>query len=416
MPPTAPARRAAAAAGTLVAALVLAGCADDPEPSGDADAPTASAPAPSAPSLTSSSGPSSPGAGSPDASGGAAGPARPRVSGTVASGLEVPWGLDFLPDGSALVTERDSARVLHLTPDGGGADGWRTREVGRVADASAGAEGGLLGLAVSPDFADDRQVFLYVSTAEDNRVVRAELAGGRLGEPEPVLTGIPTGAIHDGGRLAFGPDGHLYASTGEVGQAELAQDESSLAGKILRITPEGEPAPGNPDPRSPVWTLGHRNVQGLAWDDAGTMWASEFGASTWDELNRIEEGGNYGWPRVEGRAADNPGVDAGGLVDPARVWSTDEASPSGLAFAEGSLWLGALRGTRLWQVPVPGGGASGTTSGTGQPRGHFVGDYGRVRTVVTAPDGSLWMTTSNRDGRGTPADDDDRILRVTLQR
>lgn len=408
MPPYAPApafrglsRRAprAVLGACLASALVLAGCgSDEPEPGAESSPSTAST-EPSA--ATSSSAPATP---SPAET--ASGRARPEVTGTVAEGLEVPWGITFLPDGSALVTERDTARVLHLTEGG---SGWRTREAGTVAAATPGSEGGLLGIAASPDFGDDAAVFLYVSTAEDNRIVRTTFRDGRLGDVEPVLTGIPVGAIHDGGRLAFGPDGHLYASTGEIGEAELAQDEASPAGKILRITPEGDPAPGNPDPDSPVWTLGHRNVQGLAWDDDGTMWASEFGASTWDELNRIERGENYGWPRVEGRAADNPGADTAGLTDPLAVWATSDASPSGLAFAEGSLWLGALRGARLWQIPV-------TDDGVAEPRAHFVGDYGRVRTVVTAPDGSLWMTTSNRDGRGAPQEDDDRILQVRLTR
>ncbi len=184
----------------------------------------------------------------------------------MASGLEVPWGLAFLPDGSAVVTERDSARVLLLTGEG---EEWEVTEVGRVEAAAPEVEGGLLGVAASPDFDADRTLFFYVTAAEDNRIVKAELDGDRLGEPEPVLTGIPRGVIHDGGRLLFGADGHLYASTGEIGDPELAQDRSSLAGKILRITPEGDPAPGNPDPDSPVWSWGHRNVQGLAFDDRG---------------------------------------------------------------------------------------------------------------------------------------------------
>ena len=162
-----------------------------------------------------------------------------------------------------------------------------------------------------------------------------------------VLDGIPHGAIHDGGRLAFGPDGYLYASTGETGVGELAQDRGSLGGKILRITPDGEPAPGNPDPDSPVWTLGHRNVQGLAFDDGDRLWASEFGQDTFDELNLIQKGHNYGWPMVEGQrrptaTSSNPQV----------VWITDEASPSGLAYLDGHLWLAALSGERLWRIDV----------------------------------------------------------------
>ncbi len=318
--------------------------------------------------------------------------------GTVASGLEAPWGLAFLPDGTAIVTERDTRRVLRVVPKQGGGEA-QVQEVGVLEEAEPRGEAGALGVAVSPDFEQDRALFFYVTTGDDNRVLRATLEGSSLGEPEVVLSGIPAGQIHDGGRLAFGPDGHLYVSTGEVGDQPLAQDPGSLGGKILRITTDGEPAPGNPDPGSPVWTLGHRNVQGLAFDGRDRLWASEFGADEFDELNRIRAGENYGWPEVEGRGGD------GRFVQPEVVWRTSEASPSGLAFLDGSLWMASLRGERLWRVDVQGGRAT-------DPTGFFVGEYGRLRTVVVAPDDRLWVTTSNRDGRGDPAPEDDRILLV----
>jgi len=316
----------------------------------------------------------------------------PRVLGTIARDLAVPWGIGFLPDGSALVTERDSGRVLQVS------DGTVT-EVGRIDQTRAQGESGLLGLAVSPSYAENKRVFVYTSTDTDNRVLRMTFDQGRLGRPTAILSGIPRGFVHDGGRLAFGPDGYLYVSTGETGQPELAQRQDSLAGKILRITEAGKPAPGNPDPGSPVWTLGHRNVQGLAFDDAGRLWASEFGQDTWDELNLIEKGTNYGWPQVEGRGEGSR------FRNPQVVWRTDDASPSGLAFLGGHLWLAALRGERLWRVDVDGPRAS-------HPVDFFVGRYGRMRTVVVAPDGNLWVTTSNRDGRGHPTTGDDRILLV----
>lgn len=320
---------------------------------------------------------------------------EPRVTRTVATGLEVPWGIDFLPDGTALVTERDSRRVLAIDTSG------EVTPVGEVPVAVPQGEGGLLGLAVSPDFATDRSVYVYATTAEDNRVLRTSFAGGGLGPAEVVLDGIPRGVIHDGGRLAFGPDGHLYVSTGETGVPELAQDPDSLAGKILRITTDGEPAPGNPDPASPVWSSGHRNVQGLAFDDAGRLWASEFGDQSFDEVNLVRAGSNYGWPRVEG-----PGG-VPDLVDPVATWSPAEASPSGLAWAEGHLWMAALRGGRLWRIDTAGRRA-------GNPRSFLTGRFGRLRTVVVAPDGRLWVATSNRDGRGAPRAGDDRILEVGL--
>ena len=322
---------------------------------------------------------------------------RPTVVRTVASGLEAPWGIAFLPDGTALVGERDTARVLALE----GPRNDRVREVGVVEAASPQGEAGLLGLAVSPSYDEDRLVFAYVSTAEDNRVVRMEYDGRALGEPEPVLTGIPNGFTHDGGRLLFADDGTLFVSTGESGEPPLAQDAGSLGGKVLHITPEGRPAPDNPRPDSPVWSMGHRNVQGLAFDDRGRLWATEFGDSTWDELNLVEKARNYGWPLVEGRG------DQEQYRNPFVTWRTTEASPSGLAFANGSLWAGALRGERLWEVPV-------TAQGTGRPTDWFVGDHGRMRTVVVAPNGNLWLTTSNRDGRGDPAPGDDRILEIAV--
>ncbi len=371
------------ALGVLVATglISLSACSGDAEPSGLGSPQTGPQPT----TRTAS----------PGASASADRRTAPRVVSTVASGLEVPWGVTFLPDGTALVGERDSTRVLAIR-------GRAVREVGRIAQASPQGEGGLLGLAVSPSYDEDHLVYAYVSTASDNRVVRMTYDGHRLGEPEDVLTGIPNGFIHDGGRLLFADDGTLFVSTGETGEPQLAQDPDSLGGKILHITTSGRPAPDDPVDGSPVWTMGHRNVQGLAFDDQGRLWATEFGLDTWDELNLIERGRNYGWPLVEG---------AGDLEEyrnPYVTWSPDEASPSGLAFADGSLWAGALRGQRLWEIPV-------TAEGTATPTGWFVGDYGRIRTVNVAPDGNLWITTSNRDGRGDPAPQDDRILEVALR-
>ena len=321
-------------------------------------------------------------------------PGPPRVVGTVASGLSVPWGLGFLPDGDAVVTERDTRRVLLIH-----GPRHEVRTIGTLDAAAPEGEAGLLGVAVSPGFDSDRRLYFYLSTAEDNRIVWATYRSGRLGPPQVVLDGIPNGFVHDGGRLAFGPDGFLYVSTGETGDPSLAQDLDSLGGKILRITPDGEPAPGNPFPGSPVWSYGHRNVQGLAFDDRDRLWASEFGQDAFDELNLIQRGHDYGWPIVEGQGGGR------GLTDPQVVWHTDDASPSGLAWLDGHLWLAALRGSRLWRVDAANGRATATAD-------FFVGSYGRLRTVAVAPDGRLWVTTSNRDGRGSPAADDDRILLI----
>ncbi|GAA2993246.1 PQQ-dependent sugar dehydrogenase [Kitasatospora albolonga] len=314
-----------------------------------------------------------------------------RVTATVAEGLDTPWGLARLPDGALLVGSRDEGRITRIA-----ADGSRT-DFGTVPGVVPGGEGGLLGLAVSPD---GRRLYAYLTAAEDNRVLSFALADGGPGPASTVLTGIPKGPTHDGGRIAFGPDGLLYVGTGDAGRREAAQDRSSLGGKILRLTPDGDPAPGNPFPGSPVYSLGHRNVQGLAWDAQGRLWAAEFGQNTWDELNRITPGANYGWPVVEGRAGRE------GYADPVAQWKPAEASPSGIAYADGAIWLAALRGSRLWRVPVDGGGS---------PSSYLDGAHGRLRTVLSEPGGTLLLTTSNTDGRGEVRPGDDHVYRVAVR-
>lgn len=313
---------------------------------------------------------------------------RPEV---VASGLAVPWGMAFLPDGSALVSERDSGRVLRLRT------GQAPTQVATITGVAAGGEAGLLGLAVSPTYAQDQWVYAYFSTASDNRIVRFQLAAPQT---QPViLSGLARASIHDGGRIAFGPDGLLYAGVGDANTMPNAQNLQSLNGKILRMTPTGGVPANNPFANSLVYSYGHRNVQGLAWDAQGRMWAAEFGQNTWDEINQIVAGGNYGWPTVEGMSTNTQ------FRNPAVVWTTAEASPSGLALANNTLFAAALRGQRLWTVPV---NANATT---GTPVAELQAQYGRLRTVSLGPDGWLWVATSNRDGRGTPVTADDRVLR-----
>jgi glucose/arabinose dehydrogenase len=312
----------------------------------------------------------------------------------VATGLEVPWGLTFLPDGTALTAERISARILKLTP------GAAPATVATVPGVVPSGEGGLLGLTVSPTFATDNLVYAYFTAASDNRIVRF-----RLDAPTtvtPIVTGLAKASIHNGGRIEFGPDGKLYAGVGDAGTTANAQNQSSRNGKILRINPDGSVPSDNPFPGSLVYTLGHRNVQGLAWDADGRLFATEFGQNTWDEVNLIEAGANYGWPTVEGQSTDTR------FKSPLVQWSTAEASPSGAAIAGDTLYAGALRGTRLWLVPLNGNG------GVGTPVPELQGTFGRLRTVELAPDGSLWVTTSNRDGRGTPVAADDRVIRFPV--
>jgi glucose/arabinose dehydrogenase len=315
----------------------------------------------------------------------------------VATGLAVPWAIAFLPGGDALVTERDTARLLRITPFG------QVRAIGRVPGVEPLGEGGLLGVAVAPTFARDRYVYVYFTSDSDNRIARFVYSDSGIGRLDNVVTGIPHGGNHNGGRLAFGPDGMLYASTGERGEPGLSQDRDSLGGKILRMRPDGSPAPGNPF-GTRVWTWGHRNVQGMAWDGNGRMFATEFGQNQFDEVNRIIKGRNYGWPEVEGSGGDRDR-----FANPLLTWTTDEASPSGMDFSGGSLWVAALRGERLWQVPLSRGGS------VGRPISRYAGDYGRLRAVARAPDGALWVSTSNEDGRGSPREDDDKILLIPLR-
>lgn len=311
------------------------------------------------------------------------------VAGTVATGLNVPWGLAFLPDGDALVSQRDDATIVRISTEG------KVTTLGAVPGVTPRGEAGLLGIALDPD--DPTVLFAFTTTASDDRVLRLNLEGDRIGDATPILTGIPVGSRHHGGRLLFGDDGTLYVSTGDAGNGNTAQDRDALGGKILRITREGDPAPDNPfDNRT--WSYGHRNIEGMAFDADGRLWATEFGEKKSDELNLIERGGNYGWPAVEGRGDD--------FIQPKVTWKTDDCSPAGLAIARSTAFLGALQGRSVFAVPLDGESA-------GEPQEFFAGDYGRIRNVFAAPDGSLWVTTSNTDGRNTPAGDDDRILRVT---
>ncbi len=387
-------RRAVAAAVAAATLLLTAGCSSDDGGSGSSGGEESAS--------SNGTSPQSPPSGQ-------AADATPPAKGsvnvvrTVTEDLDSPWGLAPLPDGDLLVSSRDEATITRVDTETG-----RKTELGEVPGVSPAGEGGLMGLALSPDYASDHMIYAYFTSASDNRIVRMlyeedKASGEQLGAPDTIFRGIPKGFIHNGGRIAFGPDRMLYAGTGESGEEGLSQDEDSLGGKILRLTPEGEPAPGNPFSNSPVYSYGHRNVQGLAWDSEQRLFAAEFGQDTWDELNAIKPGDNYGWPEAEGTS------DNAAYHNPIAQWATDDASPSGIAYAEGSVWMAGLKGERLWRIPLKG------TEASADPQAFLEGEYGRLRTVVSAGSDKLWLVTSETDGRGSPSGGDDRILEVRVK-
>lgn len=393
-------------AALVLAVTALAGCSFGPPPPDQAGQP------PRLPSPTAS----------PTGSDGDSGQLAVDV---VAKGLEVPWGLAFLPDGTALVTERDSGRILKIGPVGGaspgarpslapsqpeavnpsqgapsqGAGGLAVTPVQTLTGITTGGDGGLLGIAVSPDYKTDQTVYVYYSTDHDNRI-----ASLKLGEaPTPLVTGIPHGNSDNGGSLGFGPDGMLYATTGDAGDPAAAADPKSLAGKVLRMKPDGKPAAGNPTATSLVYASGLHDPQGLAWDPGKHLYVTDLGHSSWDEVDLVQPGKNYGWPAVEGIAENTK------YADPMVQLKPSEAGCTGLAASAQILITSCLTGTRLYLIQLTNAGGT-----LGAPQSLLADTYGRLRSAATAPDGSIWVTTSNKDGEGTPAPDDDRILRIVL--
>lgn len=331
-------------------------------------------------------------------------------------GLEIPWSLAFLPDGQALVSERPGR--IRLIEGGRLA----SQPVASLAVATGG-EGGLMGLAIHPAFPQAPYIYA-MHTYEDgskraNRVVRLVLDGSIARFDRVIVDGIVGGRNHNGGRIAFGPDGMLYVGTGEIFESARAQDRNDLGGKILRVTADGAIPADNPFPGSAVYSLGHRNVQGLAWHPVTrVLFASEhgpsgeFGLRAYDEINIIRRGRNYGWPLAVGAVGDPA------FVDPIAAWPQQATPPGGAAFWRGDLFVATLRSHALLRIVVGDGPDSGPAraierwfaDGAGNSR------YGRLRDAVSGPDGALYVLTSNRDGRGSPAVGDDRILRLTAGR
>lgn len=320
----------------------------------------------------------------------------------IAENLDTPWGLVFLPDGNILVTERPGRvriiekGVLSPTP------------VLSISTIKELGEGGLLGITLDPKFSDNHQVYLYYTYSSSgstvyNKVVRMTYKDASLTDENVLVDDIPSSSNHDGGRIKFGPDGYLYVTTGDAENPSQAQNKSALNGKILRMTTDGKVPPGNPFGTF-VYSYGHRNSQGLAWDSAGNLWATEHGRSSplsgFDEINLVKSGLNYGWPVIQGdetkSGMETPSINSG----PTTTWA-----PSGMAYLNGSLFFGGLKGQALYEAVLDG-------TKIKELKTHLQNQFGRIRDVVVGPDTMLYITTSNEDGRGTPTAGDDKVIRI----
>lgn len=318
----------------------------------------------------------------------------PRLS-ILASDLEIPWALEFLPDKKILFTER-AGRVRLIDENGN----LQASPIANINDVKQLGEGGLLGITIHPDFPNNHFVYLYYTYGSNdnttlNRVARFKFENNTLSAKTIIVDEIPGNLFHNGGRIKFGPDGFLYITTGDSQNPSLAQDLNSLAGKILRVTDDGKPADNNPFGNE-IFSYGHRNPQGITWDDNQRLWATEHGPSALDELNIIEKGKNYGWHVIQGDKKQN------GMETPIINSASDTWAPSGTAYYNGSIFFGGLRGQALFEYSI--------NNNTLTP--HLKGEIGRIREVVLGPDNLLYITTSNKDGRGIPDETDDKILRV----
>lgn len=343
---------------------------------------------------------------------------RPDVE-VVAKNLEIPWGITFLPNGDMLVTERPG-RLLRIDKNGAKTPITLANSSGNIPGTKHVGEGGLLGVALHPNYSENNIIYLYQTSESEsgdrliNRVEQYKLVDNQLkrdSDTKTIIDNIPGAVYHDGGRIAFGPDGKLYITAGDATNEDWAQiyqsgTKKDLAGSILRLNPDGSIPQDNPFD-SPVWSYGHRNPQGLTWDNQGRLWSTEHGRSGLlsglDEINLIKPGNNYGWPDSEGDTVKE------GTVGPVEHSGADTTwAPASALYWGGSIFFGGLRGEALYEAILENGEMV-------EVKSHFKNKYGRIRTVVKGPDGMFYLTTSNRDGRGSPVAADDRIIRVNSE-
>lgn len=325
----------------------------------------------------------------------------------VATNLQIPWALVFIPDTDDMLVTQRTGNLIRVSKDG------EKQTVATLPIKTVG-EGGLLGMTLDPNFSENHYIYFYYTYSSNgsnvlNRVVRYKFEDNKITGEKILVDKIPGNSNHDGGRIKFGPDGNLYITTGDAEDPSHAQDKNSLAGKILRIAPDGKPAADNPfnntqGTSSLVYSYGHRNPQGLAWDDSGKLWSTEHGRSAptgYDELNIIEPGKNYGWDIIQGDETKN------GMVTPIiNSGSSNTWAPAGAIFLSGKIYFAGLRGTALYEYDIA---SKNLTE-------HLKNQYGRLRDVEIGPDGFIYVTTSNGDGRGNPAADDDKILKINPEK
>lgn len=321
----------------------------------------------------------------------------------VVENLKIPWDIAFLPNGDFLVTERSGTLSRF--------NSIKEKINIPLTGVKHTSEGGLLGMTLHPEYSKNNFIYLYMSSPgqngkTENKVMRYRLGGNILNDPTVIIDKIPGAIYHDGGRIEFGPDNLLYITTGDATESALAQDKNSLAGKILRLNDDGSIPKDNPF-ETAVYSFGHRNPQGLAWDKQGKLWQTEHGrsgvSSGYDEINLVEKGKNYGWPKFQGPENKQ------GYISPALQSGTDSTwAPASLTFANNKLFFGGLRGEALYEVSI-------NENKVSNLKEHFKNKFGRIRTTRLGPDGMLYIMTSNQDSRGKPNQGDDKIIRIDLE-